>query len=489
MYALNEFDEKDTAKAYRNLVDTLIKFGPEEAINCDLENLRIKAYNGSFRPLGECYWDATFGHKSHIQQAGAYILIDTQFSDTEKLLNWVHECDENYPKCLRSDERLCLVGEGKSVSDINALDYFLDPWRQLSGEIMRADSNANVAIVEAGLSIPYQPIKFNVLEKIILRSEIPDETLLEQSPKWEGPVAFTDNEGNVSISALHLSKDAIPDAKKIKEFDMVIAEEVLHCLGDTAFFKPNTDIIQRLLGLLERPSTVLQNLRERNQFHFIYQYQDQVADPEFTNIFNEYQKTKLSSARHKDLEERLFAILSSKFVDARREQIRGYGYDELSVITELLQNAEDAYVQRAWLGMEIPETCKVVFRYEKDTTGNLVLNIEHGGRPFNYFRHGEKEDQTFARDVEGVLRSAGSYKPHANMDGTIDQEANRNIGRFGLGFKSVFLLTNRPEIHSGHWHFAIENGCIPRRETCPRKLGSLSYQDYPSFESWCGRGT
>jgi len=408
----------------------------------------------------------TLGHKSHIQQAGANILIDTQYSDAGKLLDWVHEYNESYPKCLRRDHRLYAVGDEKSISDMNAFDYFLDPWRQLSGEIVRVDSNANVAIIEMGLNIPNKSIEFKIVEKITLRSEINAETLFEQSPKWEGPVAFSDNKGCVLISAIHFAKGNI-DARKIKDIDAIIAEEVLHCLGDTSFFKPNINNIQRTLSLLERPSTVLQNLKVRNRSHFIYQYQDQVADPEFTNIFDEYQKTKNDSARHKDLEDKLYTILSNKFVDARREQIRGYGYDELSVITELLQNAEDAYAQRAWLGMEMPETCKVTFFYEKDSVGNLVLNVEHGGRPFNYYRHGEKEDPTFARDVEGVLRSAGSYKPHTNMDDVKDEEANGNIGRFGLGFKSVFLLTDCPEIHSGHWHFAIENGCIPVEKPAP----------------------
>lgn len=38
-----------------------------------------------------------------------------------------------------------------------------------------------------------------------------------------------------------------------------------------------------------------------------------------------------------------------------------------------------------------------------------------------------------------------------------------SIGRFGLGFKSVYTVTDLPEIHSGDEDFAIESYVFPRR--------------------------
>jgi hypothetical protein len=35
------------------------------------------------------------------------------------------------------------------------------------------------------------------------------------------------------------------------------------------------------------------------------------------------------------------------------------------------------------------------------------------------------------------------------------------IGRFGIGFKSVYAFTDRPEIHSGAEDFAIEGYIRP----------------------------
>ncbi len=42
------------------------------------------------------------------------------------------------------------------------------------------------------------------------------------------------------------------------------------------------------------------------------------------------------------------------------------------------------------------------------------------------------------------------------------------IGCFGIGFKSVYAFTKRPEVHSGDEHFAIEGFVLPV-EVCPRQ--------------------
>jgi hypothetical protein len=39
--------------------------------------------------------------------------------------------------------------------------------------------------------------------------------------------------------------------------------------------------------------------------------------------------------------------------------------------------------------------------------------------------------------------------------------AENTIGKFGIGFKSVFAITERPEIHSGKFHFFIDQYIIP----------------------------
>ncbi len=104
--------------------------------------------------------------------------------------------------------------------------------------------------------------------------------------------------------------------------------------------------------------------------------------------------------------------------------------DRTHFIFELLQNAEDALGRRgAWDGKRGVEF--------KLTAESLVLS--HYGQPFN------------DADVRGVCGIAESTK---------DQSS---IGRFGIGFKSVYTFTKRPEIHSGEEDFAVEDYVRPVR--------------------------
>ena len=90
-------------------------------------------------------------------------------------------------------------------------------------------------------------------------------------------------------------------------------------------------------------------------------------------------------------------------------------------IFELLQNADDAGARR-WEA-----------RFEP---GRVV--VIHDGAPFSF------------RDAIGVL-SIGQTTKDAGQ-----------IGFFGVGFKSVYGVTERPRIHSGALHFEIAHVSIPR---------------------------
>ncbi|MSO37853.1 MAG: DUF3883 domain-containing protein [Acidimicrobiia bacterium] len=102
--------------------------------------------------------------------------------------------------------------------------------------------------------------------------------------------------------------------------------------------------------------------------------------------------------------------------------------DRTHFMFELLQNAEDALSRRtSWKG-----TKSVTFSLKK-----RELRVSHFGEPFNQ------------ADVTGICGIAKSTKRLTA------------IGRFGIGFKSVFAFTNRPEIHSGQEDFAIESYVWP----------------------------
>lgn len=104
--------------------------------------------------------------------------------------------------------------------------------------------------------------------------------------------------------------------------------------------------------------------------------------------------------------------------------------DRTHFIFELLQNAEDALGRRG----ERPRSCKVTF-----TLKPTSLTLSHFGKPFD------------EADVRSVCDIAESTKNESS------------IGRFGLGFKSVYTVTDLPEIHSGEEDFAIENYVFPKQ--------------------------
>lgn len=109
-------------------------------------------------------------------------------------------------------------------------------------------------------------------------------------------------------------------------------------------------------------------------------------------------------------------------------------------IYELLQNAEDALRRRptGWNG-----DCSVTFDLSAEQ-----LVVTHHGQPFN------------AADVQGVCGIDESTKDITS------------IGRFGIGFKSVYSFTRRPEIHSGDEDFAIETFVWPKAVAPVERLPS-----------------
>ncbi len=98
--------------------------------------------------------------------------------------------------------------------------------------------------------------------------------------------------------------------------------------------------------------------------------------------------------------------------------------DRTHFVYELLQNAEDARATR------------VKFLLRPDG-----LEIMHDGRLFD------------ERDVRGVCGVGGGTK----------EKDFTQIGKFGIGFKSVYAFTATPEIHSGDEDFCIESYIRPRR--------------------------
>lgn len=111
------------------------------------------------------------------------------------------------------------------------------------------------------------------------------------------------------------------------------------------------------------------------------------------------------------------------------EFLAGLYSDRSHFTLELLQNAEDALRPI----MERAGTRRVRFRLSDDE-----VQFSHFGRPFN---------EADVRAVCGILVST--------------KDGDTEIGRFGVGFKSVGAITDRPRIHSGAEHFDIRRYVLP----------------------------
>ncbi len=101
--------------------------------------------------------------------------------------------------------------------------------------------------------------------------------------------------------------------------------------------------------------------------------------------------------------------------------ITGYS-DPSHFVFEILQNAEDAGANR------------ITFELYQNR-----LEIFHDGKNFAF------------EDVEAITGIGNSTK---------EDDINA-IGKFGIGFKSVFTITETPIIHSGQYHFKIRDFIVP----------------------------
>jgi hypothetical protein len=129
------------------------------------------------------------------------------------------------------------------------------------------------------------------------------------------------------------------------------------------------------------------------------------------------------------------AWVPADYQKIREENLARYGWDTAVLdllgqlyserthfIFELIQNAEDA------------GATELAFEMFGDR-----LELRHDGRPFT------------GADVRGVC---GVGKSAKSGDLTA-------IGKFGIGFKSVYAYTRSPRVHSGDEHFGIENYVRP----------------------------
>lgn len=130
-----------------------------------------------------------------------------------------------------------------------------------------------------------------------------------------------------------------------------------------------------------------------------------------------------------------------------RGKITDMQYTPESVPFELLQNADDALSEWEEMTGHVDD----VRRTFHADLGPDVLRFIHHGRPVNFFSYGEFDGRGrgFDGDLEKMLTLMSSDKGAGVT------------GKFGLGFKSVFLLSDRPTVKSDRLAFTVKGGVYP----------------------------
>ena len=138
-----------------------------------------------------------------------------------------------------------------------------------------------------------------------------------------------------------------------------------------------------------------------------------------------------------DRSRRILGSLRTLLTDIYREDIH--------FVFELLQNAEDQDAKH------------VSFELLNDR-----LLFRHDGRLFNF------------KDVNSICDVARSTKQTVQ-----EEEENTKIGKFGVGFKSVYKYTSTPQVHSGSWHFRIADLVVPKWDDIAVPIWPTERQFFP----------
>ena len=235
------------------------------------------------------------------------------------------------------------------------------------------------------------------------------------------------------------------DLAQSEQLDVRVAQNLL--LDSAFFYVQQLEMRQVDDGL----STALQKWDEARRMRTEAEH---TGDPDMVNGAVEelqLEQQELQNLIQSD-EEAQHSLLT-----AVRCKIRQYQYKPQSVPFELFQNADDAVVESFEMYGDSPpentDTTRFVIQQEDDK-----ITFIHWGRPINKFRSAQLNGRArgFHKDLEKMLILSNSDKSESPANVT---------GKFGLGFKSVFLVTSKPRVASGQLGFEAEGGFFPKQLT------------------------
>ncbi|MDR2410238.1 MAG: hypothetical protein LBE13_19305, partial [Bacteroidales bacterium] len=175
----------------------------------------------------------------------------------------------------------------------------------------------------------------------------------------------------------------------------------------------------------------------------------------FTDDYDNFSRKNKNAFPHdlvKDIRKKIISetMLQNAVRKSIIRQLSNSQYDTSSIPFELFQNADDALVERIEHGESInnhipkEQMVFIVENYENN------LAFRHFGREIN--RAYDEKNSAYIYDLENMLSLHSSYKKN-----------DKETGKFGLGFKSVYFICDEPVIRSGDLQLKIIGGFYPEK--------------------------
>ncbi|MFW6047440.1 MAG: hypothetical protein ACOCP4_06630, partial [Candidatus Woesearchaeota archaeon] len=403
-----------------------------------------------------------------------------QQDEYEILLNYFKDWTHVYPETIGSF--LCLImGDDLRIKEL-AQEYL---------------GNISIDIVLRALIPEKELIKFSISPKSLTGNTIELNSLtrkkFQAERKKDLSHLFELNKLTNEITILPIHN---PESKNKEELHQLLKEsiqEIIDFYGCNQYIeefwvnltKPeqlDIDVTRNII--LRSVQYILERLRVNKTNQKIGNIIEQLIQAEYDlEGCKQYKQDQTSVSQKIDqLQEELGELLendkevASHVLEAVRNEIALNGYSYSSIPFEIFQNADDALVELEMMAKDEPvpqslpeERCKFILKTEnildsgKQTNSAIVMM--YSGRPINCHRHplyrsNDYKNRGFDRDLQKMLSFNQSNKYHNSDDSKSEIKVT---GKFGLGFKSVHLISKEPRILSNRLAFTIFGGLLPSR--------------------------
>jgi len=245
--------------------------------------------------------------------------------------------------------------------------------------------------------------------------------------------------------------DVWTDLTKSEQLDIQVSKNViLNSISDKI----------EMLGLDKKNNQIREKLNKLNQsIHDREYYRNSGRDILSIDNMIDTLKQELGELLENDNQ------VSADLLQAVRDKIKFYGYRFESIPFEIFQNADDALEELEMMIYPQPVApSRLQFIIEFDENKIMMM---YWGRPINCFRHPENRnndytERGFDRDLQKMLSFHQSNKYNSIQSDSSGESLNiKPTGKYGLGFKSVYLISQEPHVLSHRIEFKIVAGLLP----------------------------